>query len=194
MKANNAACLFFEEETSCMWSFFKMSFLGSFCIFLFPLYRVYQNALVLQCHLSECPCSNVTKTNSCIYCTASDWQALTERFVWAGLTLFQRLCSSSLWKWANSLRSWMLVSSFHSSNKDTPSTTTEADSTAVIRITFGPDGHSWQTGSHSSLLETHCYNHSKKCISCEMNTHLNLMVHVQRASGDFMEKSGLKST
>lgn len=87
----------------------------------------------------------------------SDRQLLTERFVWAGLTLFQRLCSSSLWKRANSLRSWMLVSSFHSSSKATPSTTTEPDSAAVIRITFGPDGHSLtDKGRHGSLSDTHC--------------------------------------
>lgn len=91
--------------------------------------------------LSKFPCTNVTKFQT-IYCTVFDWQALTGWFVWGGLTLFQCLFSSSLWKRANS---WMLVSSFHSSNKTTPSITTETDNTAVIRITFGPGGHSLET-------------------------------------------------
>lgn len=53
-------------------------------VLLSPLYHIYQNAVAVPCQ--NCPCINVTKTNSCItvhyYCTASDWQALTERFVW----------------------------------------------------------------------------------------------------------------
>lgn len=47
------------------------------------------------------------------------------------------------------------MSSFHSSNKATPSTTTEADSTAVIRITLGPDGHSWETEEGKAPYHEH---------------------------------------
>lgn len=42
-------------------------------LFVFSCFLyVYHNALVSQCYLSKCPCSNATKTNSNIYFTASD--------------------------------------------------------------------------------------------------------------------------
>lgn len=45
------------------------------------------------------------------------------------------------------------MSSFHSSNKATPSTTIEADSTAVIRILFGPNGQSFETEEAVKLYQ-----------------------------------------
>ena len=134
-----------------------------FFFLLLPLCHIYSLLLFHSVSCQNVPAPVSPRQIPAFYYTAV-W--LTDRrggSVWTGLTLFP----ASLWKWANSLRSWMLVSCFHSSNTATPSsTTTEADSTAVISVTSGPDGHSWETrGSHSSSSETDCRDWLQKCVS-----------------------------
>lgn len=71
------------------------------------------------------------------------WLTGTDRKVCL-LALLQRLFSSSLWKRTPCAHGgWRVVSI--AATKPHPAPQQWADSTAIIRILFGPDGHSWET-------------------------------------------------
>lgn len=69
--------------------------------------------------------------------------------VWSGavpLTMSHLAFTSSVWKRANSLLSWMVVKSFHTSSSTSPKSTMEPDTRAVMSTTSGPEGHSERVG------------------------------------------------